>query len=361
MARHTFGGGIADYVVQYGEGGELRLAANAQITFWDASSGGAQITELVDMTDEPIANGVVTADGNGAIPAFGRGPEGVRAMWAAASLNGQGPRRLMLASDSGDELADIQGRLVEIEEKLSGVGVITVAPTAPTAPGIGDVWIDTSTPSSNEPLAFRAASGAAGNFGPSITCPLPNGIVPGDYVIAVLSLNANAGQNIAPPPAGWTELVPSVLIGGDTRAAVYGTTYAAGQPDPTWTFTADVKATVGLAAYANADPDVQVGAVYQRSAVVAEIDAPSITTTEPGMRVVCAYAEKSTVATVIDHPPGTERRLAQFGNGANTVPSVLLCDFAQPVAGATGTRTAVWNVTSNNGLGVQIGLRRRSE
>ncbi|RFS82728.1 hypothetical protein D0T12_25135 [Actinomadura spongiicola] len=361
MARHTFGGGIADYVVQYGEGGELRLAANAQITFWNASSGGAQITDLVDSTGQPIANGVVTADGNGAIPAFGRGPDGVRAMWAAAAPDAQGPRRLMLASDSGDELADVQGRLVQIEEKLAGVGTITVAPTAPTAPGIGDVWIDTSTPASNEPLAFRAASGAAELWGPGLTCPLPNGLVAGDYLIAVVSLNSDAGQMIATAPGGWTELVAPVFIGGDTRVAVYGTTYVAGQPSPTWTLTGETRVTAALAGYANAAPQPQVGATYQRTGQSAQIDAPSITTAEPGMLVVCAYGEKSAVATSITEPTGTTVRVTQFGLGNSAVPSAMLCDFAQPVAGATGTRTATWNTTSNNGLGVQIGLRRRSE
>lgn len=360
MARHAFGGGIADYVLKYEADGVLQLAANAQVTFWTAATEGTQVTDLLDTTGQPILDGVVTADGNGAIPPFGQGPEGVRAMWASASADGQGPRRLMLASDSAEELGDIQGRLVQIEEKLAGVGAITVAPTAPAAPGIGDVWIDTSPPAGSEPLAFRAASGVAGTWAWSVTCPLPNGLVAGDYLIAVLAMESTEGQTVAAMPPEWTELVPLTLIGGDTRVGVYSRVYASGQPAPVWTYTADTKASVVLAGYANADPQVQIGTVYQRSGASAQTDAPSITTADPDMLVVCAYGEKSSTATMITEPEGTDVRAAQFGVGTNAVPSVMLCDFAQPTAGATGTRTATYNTTSNNGLGVQIGLRRRS-
>lgn len=360
MARHTFGGGIADYVLQYEADGVLQLGADAQVTFWNAASEGLQLTDLLDTTGNPIPGGVVTADGNGAIPAFGQGPEGVRAMWASASEDGQGPRRLMLASDSAEELGDIQGRLVQIEEKLTGVGAITVAPTAPAAPAIGDVWIDTSPPAGSEPLAFRAASGAAGAWAWSVACPLPNGLVAGDYLIAVLVMESSEGQTVAAMPPEWTELVPPTQVGGDTRVGVYGTVYAVGQPAPVWTYTSDSKATVVLAGYANADPQVQVGTVYTRPGSSAQIDAPSITTAEPGMLVVCLYGEKSSAATVITEPADTEVRAVQFGYGTSVVPSALLCDFSQPLPGATATRTATWNTTSNNGLGVQIGLRRRS-
>jgi hypothetical protein len=151
-----------------------------------------------------------------------------------------------------------------------------------------------------------------------------------------------------------------VLTGGDTRVAVYGTVYATGQPAPAWTFTADAKATAALAGYANADSQVQIGAVYERPGSSAQIEAPSITTADPDMLIVCAVGEKSSAATSITEPEGTELRIAQLGFNTNAVPSALLCDFAQPVPGATGTRIATYNAMSNNGLGVQIGLRPRS-
>ncbi|HEX2315164.1 MAG TPA: hypothetical protein VHJ17_15585 [Thermomonospora sp.] len=359
MTRHTFGGGIADYVVTRGPGGELLLAGDKPVTFWDSPVGGVQHVDLVDGTGTPIPGGVVVADANGAIPAFGQGPDGVRVMWADASADHGGPRRLMPATDTGLELADLQTRLAAVEQKLAGVGRITVGPTAPPTPALGDVWLDTTAPAGADPVTFRAAAGANSLTAGSITCNLPGGLLPGDLMIAVLAMDSTTTTTTTTTPDGWTELVPPNLIGDDTRVAVYARVFAAGTPAPTWTHTAATKATVAIAAYANADSVPQVGQTGVRTGQTSVVDAPSIVTTDPNMLVVCAYGEKSSAATAITGPTGTTVRLAQLGAGQSGVPSVLLCDFAQPTPGATGVRTATWNTTSNNGLGVQIGLRRR--
>jgi hypothetical protein len=360
VTRHSFGGGIADYVVSRGTNGELLLAGNAPVTFWDAPSSGTKYIALVDGSGAPIPDGVVMSDSNGAIPAFGQGPEGVRVMWASADLAGEGPRRLMHATDSAAELADLQARLAALEGRLAGVGRITVAPTAPESPAIGDVWLDTAPRTGSEPVTFRAGNGLYSASAPSVTCPLPGGLVAGDYVIAVIAMEAGAGQTISAAPAGWTTLVPPDLTGGDTRVGVYGKGYAPGDAAPVWTYSASTKATVIVAGYAGADPEVQVGTVWARpTAGTTVIDAPSLTTTQSDMLIVCAYGEKSLGATAITDPAGAIRRVVQFGTGTVTVPSAMICDFAQPAPGATGTRTATYDTSSNNGLGVQIGLRRR--
>lgn len=360
VTRHSFGGGIADYVVARGAGGELLLAGGAEVTFWDSPSGGTRYTDLIDGTEAPIPDGVVVSDANGAIPAFGRGPDGVRVMWADASANGEGPRRLMHATDSAAELADLQTRLAAVEQKLAGVGRITVAPTAPEAPGIGDVWLDTAPRIGSEPVMFRAGNGLYTASAPSVTCPLPGGLVAGDYMIAVITMEAGAGQAVATAPAGWSVLVAPDLIGGDTRVGVYGKVYAPGDAAPVWLYSASAKATVIIAGYAGADPEVQMGPIWTRpSGGTTMIDAPSLTTTQPDMLIVCAYGEKSPGATAVTDPPGTTRRIVQFGTGTTTVPSAMICDFPQPAPGATGTRTATYDTSSNNGLGVQVGLRRR--
>ncbi|MFI6516858.1 hypothetical protein ACIBF1_14955 [Spirillospora sp. NPDC050679] len=361
MARYAFGGGIADYVVRKGDSGALELFPDAAVTFWDAPVDGTQHTALIDATGIEIPAGVVRSDANGAIPAFGRGPEGVRAMWADASTDFKGPRRQIVTTDVADLLGDHLSRLAALEAKLDGIGRLTVAPTAPAAPAIGDIWFDTAAASGNAPLAFRAAGSVAADWQPGVTCPLPAELVTGDYLIAVLAMPASLGEAIATPPAGWTELVAPDVIADDTRVGVWGKVHAAGDAAPTWVYTttAKGKATVSIAAYAGADGTPQVGAPAVRPGITSTVDAPGVTTAEPDMLVVCAYGEMSSAATAITEPAGTSRRSAQIGYGSKAVPSTLICDFAQPVPGATGVRTATWNSTSNNGLGVQIALRRR--
>jgi hypothetical protein len=361
VTRHSFGGGIADYVVAYGAGGVLELAAGASVTFWDSPVGGLQY-DLVDANEAEIPGGTVTADEYGAIPAFGKGPEGIRAMWAQAS-DGEGgaagPRRLMYANDLGNELVDLQARLATVEQKLTGVGRITVAATAPANPGIGDVWLDTSAPAGSGPVTFREASGSASTSAMSNTCNLPGGLVPGDLLIAVLSMDATSTTATTSTPAGWDVLIAPDLIGMDTRVGVYTRVYEAGISAPTWNLTEAVKSTVVIAAYANADPQPQVGTAFVRSTQSSTIDAPGIITTDPDMMVVCVFGEKSSLATAITEPEGTTVRRAQLGAGTSVVPSVLVCDFPHLIPGPTSTRTATYNSSSNNGLGVQLGLRRR--
>jgi hypothetical protein len=72
----------------------IQTAPGSVITFWTASSGGAQYTDLRDMSNNPIAS--VTADVSGFTPQF-QGPAGLFEMWADAN-NGSGPRHLVRAN-----------------------------------------------------------------------------------------------------------------------------------------------------------------------------------------------------------------------------------------------------------------------
>ncbi|MFI6516856.1 hypothetical protein ACIBF1_14945 [Spirillospora sp. NPDC050679] len=361
MARHAFGGGIADYVVKKGDSGALELSPDTAVTFWDAPVDGDQHTGLIDATGTQIPDGVVRSDANGAIPAFGQGPEGVVAMWADASADAKGPRRLVFATDLGDDVKSLQSRVEALEAKLNGVGRLTVAPTAPAAPAVNDVWFDTSTPDEGNPVVFRSSAGATGNAA-SLTCPLPAGPLPGDYVLAVAVWNAPAGEALTVEPAGWTRLLEQRQFGGDTRIAVYGKVYAAGDAAPTWTFSATVKGSAGTVAYANADATVQVGPYEIRTGSGTDTNAPSINTAVPDALVVCLYGEKTAgVPTKVTDPAGTTRRLLQSATGTSQVSSLLVCDFAQPVPGATGVRTVSWTAPqpSDNGIGLQIALTRK--
>jgi hypothetical protein len=109
LARHLFGGSIADFVVAPGgsvtvdgiTGNETLLVPGVVIQFYDAASAGNAITDLEDLT--LTAQTTVTTDINGAIPQF-YGPDAVTLVWADAN-GGAGPRRLMLATDSTADIA----------------------------------------------------------------------------------------------------------------------------------------------------------------------------------------------------------------------------------------------------------------
>lgn len=80
MARYEFGAGLADYVVRPSDG-LWTVAPGAIITFYNASSGGTQYTDLLDISATPITS--VTADSQGFVPRF-QGPDSVAGMWADA-------------------------------------------------------------------------------------------------------------------------------------------------------------------------------------------------------------------------------------------------------------------------------------
>lgn len=145
MARHRFGGGIADYVIQFGGEGQLLLGANATVTFYNLQTGGVQLTSLTDTTGTAITS--VTSDANGAIPQL-NGPDGVREMWADAS-GGAGPRRLMHAH-VGDELGQIRETDSGLQQQINTLSERELD-------GLSDV--DASSPSDGDVIVFVAASG----------------------------------------------------------------------------------------------------------------------------------------------------------------------------------------------------------
>jgi lysophospholipase L1-like esterase len=98
VARYSFGAGIADFVVQPSDG-LWSVGAGVTVTFWDASTGGTQYTDLLDAGSTPITE--VTSDEYGAVPAF-FGPDGVTGMWADA---GGSSRAWVEARDAGDATA----------------------------------------------------------------------------------------------------------------------------------------------------------------------------------------------------------------------------------------------------------------
>lgn len=103
MARHQFGGALADWVYLEDDGDRPVLQGAVPLTFWDARESGAQHTDLTaDLAGTVPLTSVVTSAGDdgyriGVIPIF-YGPDGVTEMWASADL---GERGLIPANDLG--------------------------------------------------------------------------------------------------------------------------------------------------------------------------------------------------------------------------------------------------------------------
>jgi hypothetical protein len=171
MARHMFGGGIADWV--FDEDAENRpvLQGGAVLTFWNAQSGGSQYTDLaLDVDGNTPATEITSSLGGaelrvGQIPVF-YGPDGVTRMWASAD---GGERGLMVAADLGDDLAQMV-RASEFAAKgdlLVGTGTGTFARLAKGADGTF-VQAD-STQSSGLRYATVSGGGGGGTVGATDT------------------------------------------------------------------------------------------------------------------------------------------------------------------------------------------------
>jgi hypothetical protein len=119
VARHKFGGALCDWTFDVGDAatstggldGNLAVVIpSAEVTFWDAATGGTQITDLTDLTGTPITS--VTSDSVGQIPEFW-GPDGPLRMYADGN-GGLGPRRVITAND----LDTLDARLEDAENTI---------------------------------------------------------------------------------------------------------------------------------------------------------------------------------------------------------------------------------------------------
>lgn len=108
MARHPFGGTTNDYVITVLDGGTVFpgaklavLAPAVVVTFYNAATGGTQITDLALNANgtSPVASR--TTDANGALAGTFYGPDGTTLLWADAN-GGAGPRSAILARDCGN-------------------------------------------------------------------------------------------------------------------------------------------------------------------------------------------------------------------------------------------------------------------
>lgn len=143
------------------DGAHALFIPGAQLTFWTASSGGSQYTDLLDSLGTAITE--VTADSTGEFPQV-QGPDTdpeTWMMWADGSGDGTGPRRAVVATDLGDTVNANRQSLLDLTDQVnalqtiagSSLGVVEYDPVAgawpqrPTGDSRIIVWVGSSAPS----------------------------------------------------------------------------------------------------------------------------------------------------------------------------------------------------------------------
>lgn len=158
-------------------------------------------------------------------------------------------------------------------------------------------------------------------------------------------------------PSGWTFLDTTPYAMSSSRLWVAWRRMGAGAASPTVSIASPgCKVTQAMALYrgvSTTSPPV-AGTRGTRAASGATTVSPGITTTEANEVVAHIFMEKSTSSTTISLAPvGATQRLAAFGSGGGEV-SVACYDEVIATAGATGTRTATYDVASTVGYAVSI-------
>ncbi|MGY0236738.1 PQQ-dependent sugar dehydrogenase [Longispora urticae] len=232
-------------------------------------------------------------------------------------------------------------------------GAATHTVTLPAAPV---TYTAAFTPSTG--ITFRAAASSGSATGRnSITIAKPTGTAPGDVMVASIVVNDQVPTLAT--PAGWT-LVREDSIAARLRQAVY--TRVAGGTEPatyTWTLTSDFRRLAGgISSYTGVDQNqpVDVSAATVDTTADTAIEAPSVTTTVPGTRLLHLAAVNAEGG--LTPPAGlTERYEASAPNPTETRDALAgASDAAQPNAGATGVRTATASAAGVH-IGALVALR----
>nr|WTB31180.1 polysaccharide deacetylase family protein [Streptomyces sp. NBC_00830] len=125
MARHLFGLSPADVTMSQ-SGTSLVLEPGSVGTAWDARVGGTQITDLTDLSSNPITE--VTSDSYSVIGFYG--PDGVTTLYLDFGFSGG--RVLMQASDLGASITDLQTNKADLSgATFTGAVTLNANPTAP--------------------------------------------------------------------------------------------------------------------------------------------------------------------------------------------------------------------------------------
>jgi phosphodiesterase/alkaline phosphatase D-like protein len=186
--------------------------------------------------------------------------------------------------------------------------------------------------------------------------PLPSGWAAGH--LCFLELSVNDGSVTITPPSGWTALDSAPVAVGSSQMSVWYRVLQSGDSNPQVGLASSFKCSGITSAYTGVDqgsPIAAVGTRGTRGSSSTSTVAGSVTTTDDNQRVVGFFMEKSSTSSSVTDPSGTTRRAVAFTTGGGAV-SALVVDEEIASAGATGTRTAVYNVASSIGYGLLVAI-----
>lgn len=203
---------------------------------------------------------------------------------------------------------------------------------------------------------FVASATATSQGTTSLTVPLPTGWAEGH--LCFLEVGVNDGSVTITPPSGWTALDSAPVAVGSSQMSVWYRVLQSGDASPQVGLASSFKCSGITSAYSSVDqgsPIAAVGTRGTRGSSSTDTVAGSVTTTAADQTVVGFFMEKSSTASSVTDPSGTTRRAVAFTTGGGAV-SALTVDEVVASAGATGTRTAVYNVASGVGYGLLVAI-----
>lgn len=155
-SRRPFGGTTADFVDQVSNTGALLATAGASCTFYDAPTGGEQVTDLLDGSG--TATEVIVADGYGMIPPFQGPADGTSYLWVTAG--GTNRQRI--------ESTDVQDRLLVLEEGIEAGALIPVGPKVANYTAIVGQFVKWDTTAGSYVMTLPTAPAAQSQIGAKI-------------------------------------------------------------------------------------------------------------------------------------------------------------------------------------------------
>ena len=223
--------------------------------------------------------------------------------------------------------------------------------TTITATDVGSGVIGSTSLAVVAAIAFRAASlGGQPADTLALTLATPTGTQPSDVLLASIAVRPHTAA--ITPPGGWA-LVRRLdnASGNASSLAVYRRLATAGEPaDHTWTFSASTGSAGVVAAFYGVAPgspvDVEGGQSTSSGTTHA---APSVTTNRAGAMLVTAHAFTSCGNWT---PPGGMTAAAEAASLPipNDAGISLQVNYElEPVAGATGIRTATNDGAADTG------------
>jgi RHS repeat-associated protein len=188
-------------------------------------------------------------------------------------------------------------------------------------------------------VALRGASSGSNGAGDvSLSLSRPAGVQAGDLLIAQVTVVGGSGVAVA-APSGWSSL-SSVANGTAVSENVYWRAAAAGDPVSwSWTWSGSQKASGAVVAYSGAD--VSAAPVFAAALVAGtSLSAPSVTTVRDNAAVLSLLGVQT--GTAITPGSGQAERWEASSSGGTAASRTTSegADKLQPVAGASGTRTA---------------------